>query len=229
MTTLNLTFKQKIFLFAALGDGCICKKGYLNFHHSEDQREYLMWKHSLFTKLGFQCSIPRKKKNNTCNKNSYTFICKGGEFGKSLRNLLYTPNKDYFKSYILDNITDLGLALWYMDDGCLRFIKDSEKNIKGNMLQLHICTDEIKADFLIDFFKSQGFLFKKFRDHNHYSIYCSTRYSRKFLGRIERYIRRVPSMYYKVDRLKKLTIRSSTTISDMRVGVSAPIQETSFD
>lgn len=125
----------------------------------------------------------------------------------------------------MEHTTDLGLAIWYMDDGCLRFIKDKDKNIRGNMIQLHTACEKHQAEFLIEYFKTQGFLFKLFREYQHFSIYMSTRYSRKFLGIVEKYIRRVPSLYYKVDRLKKLTIRSSSTNRDIGVGASAPKQE----
>lgn len=223
----ELTYPYKIFLFAAIGDGHICKRGYLNIHHSEDQLEYVNWKHSLFTKLGFECSAPKRKKNNTCNKYSYTFIVKGKEIGKKLRQAIYTPKKNYYNDLVFNNLTPLGLALWYMDDGCLRYIKDKDKNIRGNMIQIHTACEKFQAEYLIERLKKEGYLFKLFREYNLYSIYMSTRYSRKFLGLVEKYIRRVPSLYYKVDRLKPLTVRSSTTISDMRVGTSVPKQEAS--
>lgn len=223
----NLTYPEKIFLFASLGDGCICKRGYLNFHHSEDQKEYIFWKYDLFTKLGFSCTKPKSKLNKSCNKKAYYCHCKGKEFGKKLRKLLYTPKKDFYKDWVLDNMTDLGLAIWYMDDGCLRFIKDKNKNIRGNMIQIHTACKKDQAEYLAKYFKNNyNYLFKLFRDHKHWSIYMSTRYARKFLARVEKYIRRVPSMYYKVDRLKSLTFRSSTTIPDMGVGSSDPKQET---
>lgn len=202
----------------SLGDGCICKKGYLNIHHSEEQLEYITWKRNLLIKLGFECSELLKRRNtSTKNKYSYSFICKGKKLGKYLRKLMYSPKKDYFSETILNNITPLGLAIWYMDDGQLRYIKDKDKNIRGNMLQIHTCCTEPQADFLIKFFRNQGLLFKKFKEHKYTSIYCSTRYARRFLRIVEPYIRRVPSMYYKVDRIKRLTFRSSTTNRDIGV------------
>lgn len=91
-----------------LGDGCLRKSGGMSFNCIKE--DYLLFKSSLI------CSKPplvKKKANNGYKKNTFIYYMEipSNSVGKSL------VNGDYIE--ILNDIDELGLALWLYDDGSL--------------------------------------------------------------------------------------------------------------
>ena len=101
--------------------GTISSNYVFKLSHSTLQREYLEWKVGLLNKYGI--------KNNGAKE--YISKC-GYNIGKSvlysqmsliptikaLRRSVYTPKKTITRK-LLEWLNPLGLAIWYMDDGCI--------------------------------------------------------------------------------------------------------------
>lgn len=95
-----------------LGDMCISSRGELISNHGAPQEAYARFKSKYFggkIKKGY--SGFRKEFSNFVSYNPIT------EQTKFLRQKLYNSQKDI--SFLLDKLTPLSIAFWYMDDGSL--------------------------------------------------------------------------------------------------------------
>lgn len=113
-TVMALNEVQKQLVYGSyLGDGNISGHGKnkyrLRVTHGEKQREYCLWKAGLF-----DVEISSVAKNGFAQKPAVRFASKIfaldniGELGK----------KDSCPDWLLENLNDLGVAVWFMDDGC---------------------------------------------------------------------------------------------------------------
>ncbi len=117
---MELTSQQEqIILGSLLGDAGINKdKRYEGYEfaerHSLKQTSYLAWKNGY---LYFNFKI--YKENNLCTlrKNNKTF--------KKYRELFYPNGKKIVTKEILEKLTPLSIAIWYMDDGDYVYKSDS--------------------------------------------------------------------------------------------------------
>jgi len=122
--------KQLEFLSGCiLGDGSILKRGAIQIEQGEKQKEYLLWKYEQLKPLVSTKPIrlTRKNKNGTINS-SYRFVLR--QFFRPWRRKIYRNGKKVINDEILRNFSPLSLAIWYMDDGCLR-----------STSQVILCTD----------------------------------------------------------------------------------------
>lgn len=119
----RLTIKQIEFLIGSLmGDAGIAKRGNsyrVRFAHSLKQKEYLKWKlevMSNFVNMSIYewTNLTNGKEFGAC---SFTTLS-SAEF-KELYELFYRNGVKIITKDILDRLTPLSLAVWYMDDGCL--------------------------------------------------------------------------------------------------------------
>ena len=100
-----------------LGDGSIYKKGAIQIEQGSKQKDYLMWKYNQLKTL---VSVkPRKiiriKKNGKITS-SYRFVLR--QYFRVWRKKIYRNGKKVINSELLNLLTPLSLAVWYMDDGC---------------------------------------------------------------------------------------------------------------
>lgn len=201
----SLSKKQKKLLIALLiGDGTISSNYVFKLSHSIEQKEYLEWKVSLLNKFGI--------KNN--NIKEYTSSC-GYNYGKrvlysqmslhstikALRRSIYIPKKTITRR-LLNWLDELGLAIWYMDDG---FININESKQRHGSIQRNIristCVDEQTCNMMIDYFKERwGIEFRPFLEKSKlYSLATRTNNDTdKFIEIIKPYAEQVPSLLYKI-------------------------------
>src|SRR5574344_1935368 len=115
--------QQQLILGSLLGDGyCNRNRQFIRFYHCGKQREYLEYKYSFFNSneiygiykrnykegyIGYSFEFPNIKHKYA---NLYSYI------GKHLYS--NKGRKKISPSY-LENLTSLGLAFWWMDDGSL--------------------------------------------------------------------------------------------------------------
>ena len=118
------------------GDGYISnqkqiKKGktyqynYLEISHGQHQGEYIQWKANLCTSVTGRKSNVRRKKYKAKKINGvdvpeslgYTFVNTSPYF-RILRKWLYPNNKKKLSKKMISYLDELGLAIWYMDNGC---------------------------------------------------------------------------------------------------------------
>lgn len=201
----SLSKEQKKLLIALLiGDGTISSNYVFKLSHSVEQKEYLEWKVSLLDKFGI--------KNNGIKE--YVSSC-GYNYGKrvlysqmslhstikALRRSIYIPKKTITRR-LLNWLDELGLAIWYMDDGFIN-INESEQrhgSIQRN-IRISTCVDEQTCNMMIDYFKERwGVEFRPFLEKSKlYSLATRTNNDTdKFIEIIKPYVKQVPSFLYKI-------------------------------
>lgn len=183
----------------AVGDGYISKNGNLSILHCSEQKEYLEWKYNLIKKYDYSPGIKYKNNNG---HDSYFFTTSVNKRLKFLRYILYTPNKHLTKK-LLSKLDPLGLAIWYMDDGCLmpRFNLTTGK-LKRCEMYINTCVSKEENQEIIDFFKEKyNITFSHNLNHGKYRLRCGTKEARKFAAIIKPYVKEVQCMHYKLKYL----------------------------
>lgn len=199
---------EQIILGSILGDGYMSPNRHpintsltlnseLRINHSIKQEEYIKYKKNLLENEGIKCYLQYNdltKSKPHCIKGKEV-KCKGLYYLKTLRNIsfnfyrdmFYRPNKKLCR--YLYKLNSLGLAIWFMDDGC--------KNGKSFVL----CTD--------NFTNKEVKLLQKILKHNfnldttiqksnigNPRIYIKTSCREHFINIVSKYI--CKSMMYKL-------------------------------
>lgn len=184
-----------------LGDGCIRRKQKeQNYQflmtHSIKQKEYALWKKSILdqissTKTYIYEYVNTKYPQITVSTNTRRYFTK-------LAKLFYTEDrKKILTVEVLNKLTPLGLAIWYMDDGTLNFHKDGTfSNCEIATCGFSLEENELIQKWFKDKYKLESTI--RVRKNKYYSIAFSAKNYESFLDIIREYI---PScMAYKVNR-----------------------------
>ena len=221
---IRLSKEQKSLLIALLiGDGTISSNYVFKLSHSTLQREYLEWKVELLNKYGI--------KNNGVKE--YISKC-GYNTGKSvlysqmsliptikaLRRSVYTPKKTITRK-LLEWLNPLGLAIWYMDDGCINVNTSKQRSSIQHTIKIAACVDDSTIKTIINYFDEVwGIHFRPFKEgRNTYSIASSSELDcEKFIKIVKPYIEQVPSFLYKIrkDLTKEEFIKLQKSGSEVR-------------
>jgi hypothetical protein len=190
---------RNLMIAMLLGDGSINAKNGFRMTHCKAQKDYLQWKINKLHEHGVR----------TNNLQSYisTKGYKVGEeyfytrlfvtpFIKVLRRVFYKNNvKQIANRKLLNRLDALGIAIWYMDDGCINQRKDFSFYVR-----LSTCLPKEKCQTIIDYFNEvwdvKFYTFSEGR--NTFSICCGTHEALKFLDIVKRYVEEVPCMQYKL-------------------------------
>lgn len=221
---IRLSKEQKSLLIALLiGDGTISSNYVFKLSHSTLQREYLEWKVELLNKYGI--------KNNGVKE--YISKC-GYNTGKSvlysqmsliptikaLRRSVYTPKKTITRK-LLEWLNPLGLAIWYMDDGCINVNTSKQRSSIQHTIKIATCVDDSTIKTIINYFDEVWDIhFRPFKEgRNTYSIASSSELDcEKFIKIVKPYIEQVPSFLYKIrkDLTKEEFIKLQESGSEVR-------------
>lgn len=200
----KLTKEQKRVLIALLiGDGTISNNYVFKLSHSKDQLEYLQWKINLLNSL--------KIKNNGIRE--YKSSC-GFNIGKqviysqlsiiptikALRRSVYIPKKTITRN-LLNWLDECGLAIWYMDDGCINVNTSKQRSSIQHTIKIATCVDQKTVNIIINYFKEKwGINFRPFPEGSGtFSIAsCSEEDCKNFIEIIKPYVKQVPSLLYKI-------------------------------
>lgn len=202
--TKKLSKEQKSLLIGLLlGDGTISSNYVFKLSHSEAQREFLEWKIDLLNKFGFK-NNGVKEYISTCgynkgNKVLYSQMSLNPTI-KALRRTVYTPKK-HITRRLLNWLTPIGLAIWYMDDGCINVNTSKQRSSIQHTIKIATCVDLDTAQVVIDYFKEVWDVqFRPFKEgKGTYSIASSTESDcTAFIQIIRPYIEQVPSLLYKI-------------------------------
>ena len=190
---------RNLMIAMLLGDGSINSVNGFRMTHCEKQKDFLQWKVNQLNQYGIR--------NNGVQSYVSTKGYKVGEtyyytrlyvnpFIKVLRRVYYkTQHKNIANRQMLNRLDARGLAIWFMDDGCLNHRKDFS-------LYARIATCMSKADnqILIDYFEEVwGVKFYTISEgKGTYSLCCGTANAIKFIDIIKPYVLEVPGMAYKV-------------------------------
>lgn len=120
----------------AMGDGSLYK-GNANINyvfdigHCEKQIGYLAWKKQIANEI-FDYEIPITEKLVTAGSSDkkykvFKFTTRTHSRLSFIAKKLYIDKKKRITDWALNNITDEGLAYWWMDDGCLHWDKRSNR------------------------------------------------------------------------------------------------------
>ena len=118
--SLKLTCRQtEILMGCLLGDAYIYPQGKIQIEHSAKQLPYINWKYKELSSLAYS---PPTKIERFDSRYQKTYI--GARFWlrqyfRPLRKIFYPDGKKIFPKEISRYITELSLAVWYMDDGNL--------------------------------------------------------------------------------------------------------------
>lgn len=188
---------RNLILFMTFGDGHLSKSGTLEVLHCEKQLDYLEWKRNLLIKNGLNVSDIKKINNN--GYSAYKFRTRTYDFIKLYRSFLYSPKKKIANGRTLNHLNELGLAIWYMDDGGL---SQKKRNgiVHANDLILNTHLSKEENQVIIDYFKEKwGISFTQVRNKGKYRLRCGTREARKFLEIVRPFVEQVPSMSHKLE------------------------------
>jgi hypothetical protein len=188
-----------------LGDGTISNNYVFKLSHGYKQKEYLEWKINLLNEYGIK-NNGLKEYISTCGYNLGSIVYYSQmsviPFMKVLRRVIYKPIKNYANRKILNRLNPLGVAIWYMDDGCINIRKTGDK-IHGFYIRIATCLYKEQNQIIIDYFKEvwdiSFYQFKEGRPgKNTYSLSCGTQEGFKFIELIKPYVESCPSMLYKI-------------------------------
>jgi len=206
-TELELTDKQKqIIIGSLLGDaGRGGENSIIKFKQSSSQKEYLMWKFNnlknISTDAGVIIESKEDKRYNKINE-AYRFFTSANSFVEKCNNMLYKDKKEVSIDY-LESLEELGLAVWYMDDGTTDWSYKKRESTEQNITpELKICTDSFSIDSIenmINFLKERFNIDSHFRTHNgnKHRIIINTNSAYDFINIIKPHV--IKSMLYKVD------------------------------
>lgn len=113
--------QQSILRGMLLGDGCLKPSGsraYLSVSHSDKQLQYMTW---IYDELRTICHNPPRQEIHHGKYQMHSLMSETREDLAQVRSILYVPHKMVVASYF-EKLDDLGLAVWYMDDGSLGYI-----------------------------------------------------------------------------------------------------------
>ena len=202
--TLSLTKRQEeILIGTILGDGHLEKLytpelSRLKIEHSYKQKDYVHW---LYEELrNWVRTEPKVKIKKVWGKihTNYGFCTYGHRLLGNFQKEFYLNRKKTIPNNLLQDITPLSLAVWFMDDGSVK----SNKH-KGIFLNTQSFTDN-------DVKKLKNILQEKFgissttrEAPGGQQIYLGGKSGEKFIEIIRPYI--IPSLQYKIPRVLRLT------------------------
>lgn len=197
------TEAKQLLIALLLGDGTISSNYVFKLSHSLSQKEYLLWKIKLLNELGL--------KNNGLKE--YISNC-GYNVGKpviysqlsiiptikALRRIMYRPKKTITRK-LLNWLTPLGLAIWYMDDGCVNINQSAQRSSIQHTIKIATCVDIETLQMIINYFQEVwNIKFRPFKEgKTTYSIASSSEEDfHKFVEIVKPYVEQVPSLLYKI-------------------------------
>lgn len=180
----------------------------LTLTHSPKQKEYLEFKKNLISKVSHvRFSYKETISFNKQVKKNYTTCCYYTNYLKyftKLEKIFYDDNrKKIVTRKILNKLTPLGLALWWMDDGCLCIHKRKDRNTLQRTATIATYSFSLEEhDLIIKYFKEKWNIKVKLswagpKDNKKPVIKMPMLEFGKFKNIIEPYI--IPSMHYKID------------------------------
>lgn len=200
----KLSKEQKSLLIGMLlGDGTISSNFVFKLSHSEAQREYLEWKVKLLNEYNFK-NNGIKEYISSCGYNTgknvlYSQMSINPTI-KALRRTVYIPKKTITRR-LLNWLNPLGLAIWYMDDGCINVNTSKQRSSIQHTIKIATCVNEETVKIIINYFSEVwGIKFRPFKEgKGTFSITSSSEQDcYKFIEIVKPYIEQVPSLLYKI-------------------------------
>lgn len=135
---------EQVFLGTMLGDATIDKSGRLSFAHGQSQTAFFTWKTEVFAGWGATVRDWVRGYGTTCNYVRF----RTNLMTMGARKEWYPERKKVIPAGVLDKLTELGLAVWFMDDGSF---SDSEAHLYTSGFSVE------ENEACVEWFKSKGF------------------------------------------------------------------------
>jgi len=210
-------FAKEVLLGTLLGDGHLRIKSYkkarLVLTHSGKFINYLLWKVNKLSPLIGTFRGYFYKASRTPGLRLVA-VSRSYEYLKYLWDDFYIIKgesiplrkirvRKILRPNVLNRLTPLSIAVWYMDDGGLRRRKRRSGGVKrgGARISLRGYSSN-EVSLVIEFFKLRyGIFFKpiEWKNTGTYSILANTESTSKFLKLVSPYIRGISDMEYKID------------------------------
>lgn len=179
------------------------KNAYLTFAHKEQHEGYLDYKVYLFNQL---CRTV-KRPNNYSGYPGYRAYTRCHPWITQVFRWFYKTGRKKTTDKILYHLNPLGLALWYMDDGYLGYIKKKGK-VQGREIKIYSMSFSYEEhENMVKYFKSKWDIAwrigkttirkGKYAGRTYYNLSTGTKEGRKFFKLIAPYI--PDCMRYKLD------------------------------
>ena len=206
---------KAIMIGLTLGDGYLNPNGRLEVAHCEKQKDYCIFKAKLLHSVcgGKDIKVKEiqqeytKKQNGKLVEHSiktiYRFRKQCKHF-KYFRNLLYKEGKKTITKEVLEMLTPLSIALWFLDDGSLVRKKQADGSPGPYTTMIYTFLSKEENELIRDYFlEKYGIRWNvvpaNIHKENQYMIRCGQVESRKFLSIIRDIVKeKIPSMSYKV-------------------------------
>jgi hypothetical protein len=199
-----LTQRQKDLIYGSLmGDCGKMSPSSIKMKQSIKQREYLLWKFA-----GLQEHVSLKSlQNETYYDERYDakytnvrFYTNANTEIETIIRAFYPDGKKIITRAVLDELTPLSVAVWFMDDGNTDWSKT--KRWPNAKPECKLCTDSFskqEVDMICSWFKYKWSIAPHPREHrnNQWRVIFSTTETPKFFDLIRPSI--IPSMKYKIE------------------------------
>lgn len=183
---------------ASLSARVASRKASIQCTHSSRQAAYLDWKVDML--FEYVKPVTHKDINNHGYPARYAYFGAHGLFF-NLWQEMYADNRKCVTWNVLNKLTPLGLAVWYMDDGSLVLRGKNRGTIKSR--EVHFSTHaytESENRLIIEYFHNiWGVDFRLTSEKGHPRIWCNTQNTRRLLNIIGDIVTQVPGMQYKAD------------------------------
>lgn len=195
--------KKSLLIAMLLGDGTISSNYVFKLSHSEAQREFLEWKLKLLKDLNIKTNGVKEYISSCGYNKGYKVLYSQLSINptiKALRRSVYIPKKTITRK-LLNWLDAKGLAIWYMDDGCININTSKQRSSIQHTIKIATCVSEETFNIIITYFiEVWGINFRKFKEgKNTYSIVSSSEKDYiKFVNIVKPYIEQVPSLLYKI-------------------------------
>lgn len=212
---------RQLLIGSLLGDGSFCSIGrntknrYLSIAHSMKQEEYLKFKVSILNRYGLASNIQYRVTKNSRYKSGEVSECRH----KSRLHPIFTDirakyydrhgHKRVHREFVKD-IDELGLAIWYMDDGYV-----TKNSCIFSSCSFTLEEQQILADILLEKFDLHFNLGK----HDN-SMYLHAKDFPKFIKLIKPHV--IPSMQYKLIPYSKRVLHKSDELLETCDGNQKP-------
>lgn len=196
---------RNLLIALLLGDGTISNNNVFKIAHAENHKDYLEWKVRQLNENGIRNNGVKsymKTKGFTVGTPVYYTQLNIIPFTKVLRRVVYKDKKIIGNRKLLNRLTPMGVAIWYMDDGHINIRKTKEGKVHGFYIKISTCEPKDEVQAIIDYFKEQWdinfYMFHEGRKKDSYSLCCGTKEGLKFIELIKPYVEQVPSMFHKI-------------------------------
>jgi len=205
-TEVPLTAQQKELIYGSLmGDGKQGSGNSFSIKHSGKAEEFLLWKYNILKSVASKNSLKKEEYYDERYDSwleTIRFYTHANSDIEEIIYQFYNSGKKKITSEILGNISDFGLAVWYMDDGKIGWNYQSRRRKSWNSQpSIALCTDsfsleecELMRDWFLSKYRIECYI-KEVRRNQH-RLKFGTEATSKFLKIVSPHI--IPYMQYKI-------------------------------